>query len=95
MIRDGSKLRPESCEELTELGGKIREIFSYIFDETRRLIIDDLPEEIESIPQAYSTAIELGTIRRGNVFDSAIEDGWLRYDEENAKTYGGYVVFDC
>lgn len=92
VIRDESKLRPESCEELAELGEKIRELFNYIFDETRRLIIDDLPEEIKSIPEAYSTAIEVGTIGRVNVFDTAMEDGWLRYDEENAKTYGGFVI---
>ena len=50
-----------------------------------------MPSKVLDNPRQFADV--MGSVfNRGYVFEQAIADGWLRYDESTPKSVGAYVI---
>ncbi len=90
-----------SASELSELSGvagQIHALFAEGAEYVRAAAVADLPavyQEDQKMLRYYCRMLmgsDAGCFDRGFVFDRALEDGWLRYDENTTAALGAYVI---
>lgn len=84
-----------SCSDdvLRALENDIRTIFRTASEFSTKIVKNELPDYFAGDEQAASVACDLAQFERGYVLEQAIEDGWLKYDENICPCVGARVEF--
>jgi len=84
-------LSETESQTLRDCCSEIEEIISDILKKAETIIRRDMPSKALENPRHFSDVIG-SVFNRGYVFEQAIEEGWLKYDESTPKSVGAYIV---
>ena len=78
-------------QTLNDCSSRIEDLISDIREKAEAIIRRDMPPKVLENPRQFADIMGSSVFRRGYVFEQAIADGWLKYDESTPKSVGAYI----
>ena len=76
---------------MTHTAMEIKRMLREAMEFSRKIIMEDLPENMASNENLRISACQEKGIERCYVLEQALKDGWLVYDEKTSPVIGAYM----
>lgn len=70
---------------------EIRQILKELLDFTHKVTVEDFPASIACNEKLCYFAFREYVFERSYIFDQALKNGWLKYDNDTSKVIGAYL----
>ncbi len=85
------KFSESECSEVKMITEKIKSILSEISSYSYKITREDLPKVFREDKRICRIACENSDYSRNYVLEQAVNDGWLKYDENTSRVIGAYI----